>query len=275
MGLTVMRGETAHAERQIQAVLADVTARGEGVGLNMLGWFQAVMHNAAGNYAQAQTAAELGAEEPLELGPPKWALGELVEAAAHTGDTEAAHEAFEQLSSYAHASGTNLALGLTAAKSALLHRGSAAEDCYQQAIHLLERTTVKVEQARTRLLYGEWLRREGRRLDARSQLRTAYDAFTTMNVAGFAERAWHELAATGETLRRKTTGSVTDLTAQEAHIACLVVDGLTSPEIAAALFLSPRTVEWHLHNMFVKLGVNHRRQFRAALPALFTPTSVT
>ena len=144
----------------------------------------------------------------------------------------------------------------------MLHDDDTAEELYREAIERLGHTRIRVELARAQLLYGEWLRREGRRTDARAQLRTAYEALAAMGVEAFADRARHELAATGETVRKRAVETRGELTAQEAHIARLAAEGLTSPEIAAALYLSPRTVEWHLRKIFAKLGVSTRRQLR-------------
>jgi DNA-binding CsgD family transcriptional regulator len=173
-----------------------------------------------------------------------------------------AADAFEQLSAMTRASGTELALGIEAARRALLHDDDTAEEHYREAIERLRHTRIRVELARAQLLYGEWLRRDGRRADARAQLRTAHEALTAMGVEAFADRARHELAATGETVRKRAAQTSGELTAQEAHIARLAAEGLTSPEIAGALYLSPRTVEWHLRKIFTKLGVSTRRQLR-------------
>jgi DNA-binding CsgD family transcriptional regulator len=222
---------------------------------------RALLCNGLGRYDDALAAAREAAMEPLELGPTKWALAELVEAAVRSDNMEEATEAFEQLSVMTHASGTNVALGIEAARRALLH-DDTAEELYQVAIEKLGRTKNRVELARAHLLYGEWLRRRGRRTDARAQLRTAFEAFTAMGIEAFAERARREVLATGETVRRRTVETYCDLTHQEAHIARLAAEGHTNPEIAAALYLSPRTVEWHLHNVFTKLGVRTRRELR-------------
>jgi ATP/maltotriose-dependent transcriptional regulator MalT len=189
-----------------------------------------------------------------------------------TGDTGAAAAALEQLSTMARASGTEWALGIEAGRRALLSGGRTAEGLHLEALDRLGRTTVRVELARARLLYGEWLRREGRRVDARAQLRTAHEAFTAMGVAAFAERARHELLATGETVRKRTAETIGELTAQEAHIAWLATRGLTNREIGAELYLSPRTVEWHLRKVFTKLGVATRRELRRSLPDTATAT---
>jgi DNA-binding CsgD family transcriptional regulator len=228
-------------------------------------WARAVLSNGLGRYEEALRAAQVAAEVPLELGPPKWALAELVEAGVRAGDVPAAVAGFEELSAMTAASGTDWALGIEASRGALLHDGAAAEELYREGIDRLARTSVAVELARARLLYGEWLRREGRRVDARTQLRTAHESLTAMGARAFAERARHELLATGETVRKRSVETTGELTAQEAHIARLAAQGLTNPEIGAALYISPRTVEWHLRKIFAKVGVTTRRDLRRML----------
>ncbi|MFG1817656.1 AAA family ATPase [Kribbella sp. NPDC049174] len=267
VSLNAIRGRVRLAEPQFEKVQGDITARGEGVGLNMISWFQAIMYNGLGRYDEALEAARTGAASPLELGPPKWALAELVEAGVGSGNTDEAASTLEQLAYFAKASGTEAALGVLAARDALLCTGIAAEDSYREGIERLGRTTLRVEHARAQLRYGEWLRHEGRRGDARTQLRTAFESLNGMGVDGFAERARKELAAAGETIRQRTVETSGDLTTQEAHIARLVAEGLTNSEIGAALYISPRTVEWHLRKVFSKVGVTSRRQLRRSLPA--------
>jgi DNA-binding CsgD family transcriptional regulator len=266
VGLHAVRGDAAQAEALIESCLEDVTARGEGAGATIVQWARAVLCNGLGRYGDALRAAREAAASPLELGPPKWALAELVEAGVRTGDTEAAAAALEELSTMTRASGTEWALGIEAGGCALLSKGRAAEGLHLEALDRLGRTTVRVELARARLRYGEWLRREGRRVDARVQLRAAHEAFTAMGVDAFAERTRHELLATGEVVRKRTTGTTGELTAQEAHIAGLATRGLTNREIGTELYLSPRTVEWHLRKVFTKLGVSTRRELRRSLP---------
>jgi DNA-binding CsgD family transcriptional regulator len=266
VGLAAVRGHEERAEPLIQACLDDVTARGEGVGVNMALWARAVLCNGLGRYDDALVAAREAAAGPLELGPPKWALGELVEAAVHCGETRAAAAALDQLSAMTGASGTDWAMGTEAGARALVRDDRSAEALHREAIDRLGRTRVRVDLARAHLRYGEWLRRAGRRVNARVQLRAAYDQLTAMGLDAFAERARRELAATGETVRRRTAETSADLTAQEAHIARLAAGGLTNPEIGAALYISPRTVEWHLRRVFTKLDINTRRQLRRSLP---------
>ena len=266
IGLLALRGDPERAEPLIQDCLDDVLARGEGVGVNMALWARAVLCNGLGRYREALAAAREAAADPLELGPPKWALVELVEAGVRAGDVRAAAGAVDHLAAMTDASGTEWALGVQAGRRALLHHGTTAEELYREAIDRLAGTTVRVELARTELLYGEWLRREGRRVDARAELRTAYEAFSAMGVEAFAERAWHELRATGETVRKRTVENPAALTAQEAHIARLAAQGLTNPQIGAALYISPRTVEWHLRKIFAKLEISTRRELRRSVP---------
>jgi DNA-binding CsgD family transcriptional regulator len=195
-----------------------------------------------------------------------WALPELVEAAARAGDTELARDALGRLAETTQPSGTDLALGIEARCQALLSEGNTAERLYQEAIDRLGRTRLRTELARAHLLYGEWLRREGRRVDAREQLRRAHEAFAAMGAEAFAERARRELVATGEKLRKRRDESRDELTPQEEQIARLARDGLTNPQIAAQLFLSTRTVEWHLQKVFGKLGIKSRTALHDALP---------
>ena len=268
-----MRGHEKQAEELIQDTLDTATAVGQGVTLNMMYSARAILCNGLGRYQDALAAASEAATEPLELGPTKWALAELVEAGVRSGHAAAAASAFEQLSAMTRASGTELALGIEAARGALLRDDDSAEELYREAVERLGHTRIRVELARAQLRYGEWLRRQGRRVDARAQLRTAYESLTAMGVEAFADRARRELAATGETVRKRTAETHGELTAQETHIARLVADGLTNSEIAAALYLSPRTVEWHLRKIFTKLGVSTRRQLRRSGYADRTGTS--
>jgi ATP/maltotriose-dependent transcriptional regulator MalT len=195
-----------------------------------------------------------------------WGLPELVEAAARVGDTELAHGALERLEETTQPSGVDVALGIEARSRALLTNGDNADLLYREAIERLGRTQVRPEFARAQLLYGEWLRREGRRVDAREQLRTAHDLFVAIGMEAFAERAGRELLATGEKVRKRSPETRDELTAQEDQIARLARDGLSNPEIGAQLFISARTVEWHLRKVFTKLGISSRRQLRVALP---------
>jgi ATP/maltotriose-dependent transcriptional regulator MalT len=191
---------------------------------------------------------------------------ELVEAAARTGNTDAAAGALQRLAETTQPGGNDLALGIEARCRALLSEGETAERLYQEAIDRLGRTRLRPDLARAHLLYGEWLRREGRRVDAREQLRAACQMMEAIGMEAFAERARRELLATGEKVRKRSPETRDELTPQEEQIARLARDGLSNPEIGAQLFVSARTVEWHLRNVFTKLDLTSRRQLRTALP---------
>jgi DNA-binding CsgD family transcriptional regulator len=194
-------------------------------------------------------------------------LVELIEAAARSGQHELAEQALARLTATTRASGTDWALGTEARSRALLSEGEVADTLYGESIERLERTRIRVAAARAHLLYGEWLRRENRRIDARAQLRVAHERFTAMGVEAFAERARVELMATGEKVRKRSPETRDELTGQERQVAHLARDGLSNSEIAARLFLSHRTVEWHLGKVFTKLGIRSRSQLAKALPA--------
>jgi DNA-binding CsgD family transcriptional regulator len=244
----------------------EATARSDHASWSAGAWACAVFHNARGQYDAAFTAGEQASElDPL--GVSAWAIPELLEAAVRSGRSEEAVATFARLSERAEASGTELALGLQAAARALLSEDSTAETSYQAAIERLGMTQMRIDAARARLLYGEWLRRRGRRTDARRELRAAHEVFGDSGAEAFAERARRELTATGETVRKRVDETRGELTPQEAQIAELASSGFTNPEIGAQLFLSPRTVEWHLHNVFGKLGLSSRRQLREAMPS--------
>ena len=264
--LAAWSGQETEARQLIAATTAAMVARGEGQWLTAAYWATAMLSNGLGRYDEALAAAGKGSEYPGELGLASWSMAELIEAAARTGQPERAANALQRLSEGTSASGSDWALGIEARSRALLSEGESAERLYREAIERLGRTRVRVELARAHLLYGEWLRRENRRMDAREQLRTAYRMLTAMGVEGFAERARRELLATGETVRKRTVEAAVELTAQEAQIARLAGAGHTNPEISTQLFLSPRTVEWHLGKVFTKLGVSSRRELRRALP---------
>jgi DNA-binding CsgD family transcriptional regulator len=195
-------------------------------------------------------------------------LVELIEAAVRSGETERAANALERLSEATRATGTDWGAGVQARSHALLSRDDGAEELYRGAIERLARTRIRPQLARAHLVYGEWLRRENRRVEARHHLRVAYGMLDAMGVGAFADRARRELLATGETVRKRTVETLTELTAQEAHIARLAVEGHTNPEIGAQLFISARTVEWHLRKVFAKIGIGSRRELRGALPQL-------
>jgi DNA-binding CsgD family transcriptional regulator len=266
IALAVWRGQEAEALALIAARRQDVVRRGEGFWLASTDWGSAVLYNGLGRYADALAAAERAAANPQGLGTPMWLLTDLVEAAVRGGEPERAAGAIARLTEVAEANGTDWALGFSARSRALLSPGQAAEPLYREAIERLGRTRIRVALGRAHLVYGEWLRRENRRVDAREQLRVAHAMLTEMGMEAFAERARRELLATGETVRKRTVETLDDLTPQEAQIARLAADGQTNPEIGAQLFLSPRTVEWHLRKVFGKLGIASRRELRSALP---------
>jgi DNA-binding CsgD family transcriptional regulator len=260
------RGREAEATELIEATMHEVEGRGEGAGLTLIHYTSAVLYNGLGRYEDALAAAQQATAYPQELGMSTWGLVELIEAATRTGQAEPAADALERLSKTTRASGSDWALGLEARSRALLTDNQAAELHHREAIERLGRTRVGLALARARLLYGEWLRREKRRLDAREQLRTAHEMLTAMGVEAFAQRAERELLATGETARERTVETSDKLTAQEAQIARLARDGLSNPEIGAQLFISPRTVQYHLHKVFAKLDIRSRTELERALP---------
>jgi DNA-binding CsgD family transcriptional regulator len=223
--------------------------------------------NGLGRYEEALAAATMASGDTPELFVSAWAHTELIEAASRTGKTELAARALTRLLEQTQAGDTDWARGMAARGRALLAEGEAAEAFYREAIDRLGRTPLYPEVARARLLYGEWLRRESRRLDAREQLRQAHEAFAAMGVDAFAERARHELQATGAKARRRADEARDELTPQEEHIARLARDGRTNPQIGAELYLSPRTVEWHLNKVFTKLGISSRKGLKDALPS--------
>jgi DNA-binding CsgD family transcriptional regulator len=265
MMLASLRGRHDEAVPLIETSIAEAEAAGQGIAVAYAHWSAAILHNGLGRYADALTAARQASEDTCAPHISMWALPELVEAAVRSADAGLARDALKQLTEIAQAYGSDSALGIQARCRALLSDGADADDLYREAIDRLGRTRLRPELARAHLLYGEWLRREGRRLDAREQLRTAHDLLTAIGMAAFAERARHELLATGERLRKRSVETVTTLTAQEAHIARLARDGSTNTEIGQQLYLSARTVEWHLRKVFAKLGISSRRELRAAL----------
>jgi DNA-binding CsgD family transcriptional regulator len=255
------RGDETEALDLIEASMKDAIARGEGRAIGVAEFATALLYNGLGGYEPALAAARRACQYD-DIGFFGLSLTELVEAAARGGDPEAGADALAMLTERTQASGTDWALGIEARSRALLSVGQAADDLHREAIQRLGRTRVVLHLARAQLVYGEWLRRENRRQDAREALRPAYETFSRAGAAGFAGRASRELTATGETVRKRTVDSLTELTAQEAQVAQLARDGLTNPEIAAQLFISPRTVEWHLGHVFAKLGITSRKDLR-------------
>jgi DNA-binding CsgD family transcriptional regulator len=265
LGLAAWQGREAEASKLFDASSNEVVQRGEGVGLTAIQWANAVLYNGLGRYEDALAAAEQAGEQPEELLFSTWGLAELIEAATRSGKSDRAAEALPRLSEITRASGTEWALGIEARSRALLSESESAEELYREAIERLGRTRVRVELARAHLLYGEWLRREHRRLDAREQLHIAHEMLMAMGIEAFAQRAARELLATGETARKRTQETSDQLTAREAQIARLAGDGLSNPEIAARLFLSPRTVEYHLTKIFAKLDIQSRHELQRVL----------
>ncbi len=263
--LASLRGGQAEAIPLIEAIIAEAQAGGQGIAVTYAHWAAAILYNGLGRYEEALTAAWQASEDITAPHISMWALPELVEAAARAGQAELGNDALKQLAEITQACGSDSALGIEARCRALLSHDADADDLYREAIDRLGRTGLRPELARTHLLYGEWLRRVGRRVHARQQLRTAHDMLAAIGMAAFAERARRELIATGETVRKRNVETVTTLTAQEALIARLARDGRTNPEIGAQLFLSGRTVEWHLRKIFTKLGISSRRELHDAL----------
>lgn len=261
--LAAWRGAEAQALKLMEAGMRDATARGEGRVLGFCGYATAVLYNGLGRYEAALAGAQRGCDydDPGFFG---WSLIELIEAAVRSGANEVAADALRLLEERTRAAATDWALGSEARARALLSEGEAADSLYREAIDHLERSRMAVHLARAHLVYGEWLRRENRRVDARAQLRTAYEMLGGFGAEAFAERARRELLATGETVRKRTVETRDSLTAQEARVARLAAEGNTNPEIGSRLFISPRTVEYHLSKVFTKLGVASRRELRGA-----------
>jgi ATP/maltotriose-dependent transcriptional regulator MalT len=266
IALASWRGRDAEAHALTKARRQEVLRRGEGLWLTANDWGTAVLHNALGQYDEAVATLEPAVENPRGTGLSIWVLSEFIEAAVRSGHVERAVEPLARLTAIAEAHGTHWSLGLRAARAAMLAEGAAAEPLYREALERLSRTRIRIAVARTHLLYGEWLRRENRRVDAREHLRVAHEMFSEMGNEPFSERARRELLATGETVRKRTVETLDDLTPQETQIGRMAADGFTNPEIGAQLFLSPRTVEWHLRKVFTKLGISSRRELRSALP---------
>ena len=268
VGLAVFRGGEAQAARVIQTATDDAERRGEGRALSYIGWAAAVLYNSLGRYEQALAVAQRASEDSSAVQFAGWALVELVEAAVRSAVPERAAGALQRLSDIARACGTDWALGAEACSRALVSDGAAAENLYREAIDRLGRTRLRVDLARAHLLYGEWLRRQRRRRDARDQLGIAYEIFDSIGATAFAERARIELRATGGHARQHTIQTPDTLTAQEALIARLAGDGASNSEIAAQLFISPATVAYHLRKVFTKLGISSRSQLAPELSAL-------
>jgi DNA-binding CsgD family transcriptional regulator len=263
--VAAFRGREDEFRRSVAMTTEGFLRHGEGMGLTLSMWATAVLCNGLARYDEAFEAADQGSEDPHELWFSTFALVELIEAASRGGRTDRAAGALEILAESTSASGTPWALGVEARSRALLAHGDDAEKLYREAIDRLEPTRLLVDLARTRLLYGEWLRRERRRLDAREQLRVAHDFFADAGMEAFAERARIELRATGDQAPERTPATLDQLTPQEAQISRLVAQGHTNREIAAQLFISPSTVEYHLGKVFRKLDVKSRTQLASRI----------
>jgi DNA-binding CsgD family transcriptional regulator len=266
LAVAAYRGREPEALELIRAVRADVGPRGEGMGLTLTEHAEAVLFNGLGRYADASAAAQRGAAHPQELGFALWSLPQLIEAAARNDQLDLARDALERLTESTRASGTPWGLGVEARSRALISSDDEAEQFYEEAVSFLSETRLGGEQARTHLVYGEWLRRQGRRVDARAQLRVAHEMLVESGMEAYAERARRELVGTGERVRSRSAETRDDLTPQELQIAQLARDGLSNPEIGAKLFLSPRTVEWHMKKVFKKLDIKSRMALHYALP---------
>jgi DNA-binding CsgD family transcriptional regulator len=259
--LAAWRGRETEAAQLIETTLTEVMRRGEGIGLTVTVRAKALLLNSLGRYEEALTAAQQTSAHLAELGLSAWGvLVELIEAAIRSGMPEHAADALARLAETTPADGSDWASGIEARSRALLSDGAEAESLYRAAVDRLDRTRIRGELARAHLLYGEWLRRQRRRVDARQHLRSAHEMFTAMGMEAFAQRAARELQAGGERVRKRTAETGGELTAQETQIVRLVREGLSNPEVAARLFLSPRTVEWHLSKIFAKLNITSRMQ---------------
>jgi DNA-binding CsgD family transcriptional regulator len=265
--LAAYEGRAAEFSALADATMKGSAARGEGLGITLTYWTTAIVENALGHYERGLAAAEQASDETPGFFISAWALVELIEAAARCGEADRAAEALRRLAAATDIGDSDWAAGIEARSRALLDEGGSAENLYVEAIERLDRTRLRPELARAHLLYGEWLRREGKRGHAREQLRQAHEIFAAMGAEGFADRARRELLATGETVRKRRDDSRNDLTSQEDHIARLARDGRTNPEIGAELYISARTVEWHLRKVFTKLGITSRRELQEALPS--------
>ena len=267
MTLAAFRGREAEARSSIEAVREEASSLGQGVALELTEWLFGVMCNGLGRYEEAASALAAIEADPVELFVSTWTAVELVEAATRSHDSELAVIALDRVVTATAFAGTESAQGILARCRALVSEGEIAERLFQEAIERLGRTRLRPELARAHLLYGEWLRRRNRRVDARARLRAAHQQFASIGMEAFAGRARTELVATGGTARKRAPETRDELTAQELQIARFARDGLSNPEIGARLFLSPRTVEWHLRKVFSKLEIRSRHDLPSALPS--------
>jgi DNA-binding CsgD family transcriptional regulator len=262
-----MRGREAEASPLIIKTAEEAGAARQLMGVTCANWAAAILYNGLARYDQAMPAAQVCTQIP-ELWVSVWVLPELIEAATRLGEERIARDALEKLIEATEPCDTSWAQGIEARSRALVVDGPEADGLYRRGVEQLSRTRLKPELARAHLHYGEWLRRRAERIAARTQLRTAYEMFVSIGMEAFAERARRQLLATGETVRKRTVEAAAsdELTPQQMQIALLVRDGLTNPEVGARLFLSARTVEWHLRKIYTKLSVSSRRELRDALP---------
>jgi DNA-binding CsgD family transcriptional regulator len=265
LALAALRGHEAELSELTRTTVTEAQTRGEGLALTVTEFLSGVLYNGLGRYEEA-LAAVGQAERDYDDGPAIWGLTELLESAVRSGQAQLAGRALERIADTTQPSGTDWALGIEACCRAVLSNGDAAESLYREAIERLGRTHIRVSLARAHLVYGEWLRRERRRVDAREQLRTAFEMFDAMGIQAFAGRAEHELLATGERVRKRSVETRGELTTQEAQVARLARDGLSNTDIGERLFISQHTVAYHLRKVFTKLDITSRNQLEMVLP---------
>ncbi|WP_167756797.1 helix-turn-helix transcriptional regulator [Leifsonia flava] len=263
--IAAFRGDAEAKSDLTKQLQGEILDSGEGQWFIAAAWLDAFLFNSLGRYSEALSAMDAAAGHPFDIGVAGWALPQHIEAAVRSGETERAYAPLKRLKELAQASGTDWACGEAALSAALLAEDDAAETLYREALERLTRTRVQTRLGHARVLFGEWLRRQNRRVDAREQLRLAHAMFIEMGAHALADRAGRELAATGEVVPKRTPGAADELTAQERQIVLLAAGGSTNPEIGAQLYLSPRTVEWHLRKVFTKMGITSRRQLASAL----------
>ena len=265
--LNAYQGRIAEGTALVAATIENSVLRGDGAGVDLARWTAAILYNSVGRYEEAMAMASPASKKTPSHYVSTWMLPERIEAAVRCGEHEVAAGALQEFLDGAHPGESDWGLGLAARSRAMLTEGNPAESLYRESVDRLSRTQLLTEVARAHLVFGEWLRRQKRRAEAREQLRASHEMFTTMGAEAFAERARRELQATGETVRKRTVETSNDLTPQEEHIARLAREGRTNTEIAAELFISTRTVEWHLANVFTKLGVKSRRDLKNTVPS--------